>query len=40
MRLQKYAQGGWKIISSNYKKRCIQLTGNIESLFVNPIDYS
>ena len=39
MRLQKYAQGGWNIISSNYIKRCIQLTGNEESLFVNSMDY-
>ena len=39
MRLQKYAQGGWSIISSIYIKRCIQLTGNEESLFVNSMDY-
>ena len=39
MRLQKYAQNGWNIISSNYIKRSIQLTGNEESLFVNPMDY-
>ena len=38
MRLQKYAQGGWNIFSSNYIKRCIKLTRNEESLFVNPMD--
>ena len=39
MRLQKYAQGGWNIISSNYIKRCIQFTETEKSLFVNPMDY-
>ena len=39
MRLQKYAQGGWNIITSNSEKCCIQLKGNEESLFVNPMDY-